>query len=269
MFEQLNITMNSIYVPLKAPKPPEDKVEALKASMKEIGLLNPLTVQWHSKEHCHYLIAGRTRFEAAKRLGWSEIAVVMLPPIGVDEDAEFVGAMARIAENVHRREIDDVERAELVAAWVKLQGARKKARKAEKAKLAQLAPVSKRGQVEGRGNTGGIRQAARDLSITRQTVERSIKIASLSPEAKEAAVAAGLGSNQDALLAAAKEREPEKQVEAITRRASSAMKREPAPVAEHPAPDGYGSWEAWRDAIVQAGATAPAGIRASIRKAFS
>ncbi len=79
--------------------------------------------------------------------------------------------------NLHRREISQIERAELVAEWVRITTDRK---------LAQDGPVSERGIVEGRGNKGGAREAARKLGMTRQTVGRSLKVAALSPEAKEA-----------------------------------------------------------------------------------
>lgn len=66
---------------------------------------------------------------------------------------------------------------------------------ARKNKPAQVAQVS-----GGRGNTGGLSQAARDLGLPRDTVRRAVRISKLDPAAKEAAKASGLDDNQSALL---------------------------------------------------------------------
>lgn len=118
-----------------------------------------------------------------------------MPDVDLEDMAG--GRLLEIAENLHRREISALERAELVAEWVQL-------RCGHADKLAQPAPVSKRGATEGRGNKGGDRQAARDLGVPRQTVERSKAIASLPAETKQAAKDPGIDDNQSALLAASK-----------------------------------------------------------------
>lgn len=115
-------------------------------------------------------------------------------------------AMAEIAENLHRRELGEIERAELLARWVELSANRKAPEE-----VAQLAPLSEKG---GRGNKSGIRQAARDLGLPRDQVARAVKIASLTPEAK----AAGRNAPQAVLLEAAKEETAERQVAVIERR---------------------------------------------------
>lgn len=95
--------------------------------------------------------------------------------------------MAEIAENLHRREITALERAELQARWVEIVG---------KDKPGELRPVSK----GGRGNKGGINKAASDLGIPATNLKQSVRIASLSEDAKEAAKASSLDDNQSALL---------------------------------------------------------------------
>ena len=98
-------------------------------------------------------------------------------------------------------------------------------------KLRQVDAVS-----GGRGNTGGHRQAARELNIPEAAVRRAYQTASLSPEAQEAAVETGLDDNRSALLAAAKERTPEAQTATIRRlaepNASTAEPDTPAPSAK-------------------------------------
>ena len=83
-------------------------------------------------------------------------------------------AAGLIAQRERRREISQIERAELVAEWVRITGERQEV-------SAQVGPKPKGGRPE-----GGTREAARKLGMTRQTVERSLKVAALSPEAKEA-----------------------------------------------------------------------------------
>lgn len=102
-------------------------------------------------------------------------------------------------ENLHRAELTVLQRAEQVAKWVELSD-----------KVAQVAPVSK----GGRGNEGGERKAARELNLERTQVQRAIKVAALTDEAKQAAQSRGLDDNQSALIAAASV-SPERQAEAI------------------------------------------------------
>lgn len=50
-------------------------VEQLADSMRELGLLQPITVQ--QADDGYPLVAGRHRLEAARRLGWREIAAIV------------------------------------------------------------------------------------------------------------------------------------------------------------------------------------------------
>jgi hypothetical protein len=77
-------------------------------------------------------------------------------------------AAGRIAQRERRR-------AELVAEWVRITTDRK---------VAQDGPVSERGIVEGRGNKGGAREAARKLGMSPYQVSRSLKINELLDKAK-------------------------------------------------------------------------------------
>jgi hypothetical protein len=54
--------------------------------------------------------------------------------------------------------------------------------------------------VGGRGNDGGVAKAARELGKPRTTIRRDLKIATITPPAEAAAIDAGLGDNQTALL---------------------------------------------------------------------
>lgn len=143
------------------------------------------------------------------------IDVIELPHLDAADDAASIAKLAEIAENLHRREITALERDELLAAWVKLCEERKKAKAAEK--VGQHGPLKDPGS--GRGATGGIREAARQIGVPRKSLERSMKVAALAPEAKEAARKHGLADNQAALLEAAKAKTPKAQTAIIERRA--------------------------------------------------
>ena len=84
----------------------------------------------------------------------------------------------------HRAELPQMERDKLVAEWCRLVG--------REDKIAQLAQFSKVGA--GRGNKGGESEAARQLGLDRDDVRRAIKVASITPEAQQAAHEVGLVS---------------------------------------------------------------------------
>lgn len=104
--------------------------------------------------------------------------------------------VAGAAENLHRREISALERAELEARWIEVVG--------EKVISSQVETKSKsNNNPKGAGRkSGGINKAASDLGKPRSSLHKSVKIASLSPDAKEAAKQHGLDNNQSALLTA-------------------------------------------------------------------
>src|SRR6476620_6173466 len=77
--------------------------------------------------------------------------------------------------------------------------------------------------VGGRGNKGGEAQASRDLGLSRPDVHRAIQVATIDPEAKTAAKAAGLDDNRTALLKVAKEPTAARQVEAVRSLAQQKM----------------------------------------------
>ena len=76
--------------------------------------------------------------------------------------------------------------------------------------MAQVAPKVQNGRPK-----GGEREAARQLGLDRDDVRRAIKVASLSPEAQQAAHEVGLANNRSALLRAADEATPEDQIRVL------------------------------------------------------
>lgn len=80
----------------------------------------------------------------------------------------------------------------------------------------QVDEVSHKG---GRGKKSPLREkikvAAKHFGMSESEVRRALKVASLSPEAKSAAVLLGMNNNRSALLRAANRSTPEEQVEEL------------------------------------------------------
>ena len=90
------------------------KIEALAASLKEQGLIQPILVK-KTEGDSYEIICGERRFLAAKHNGWNEIPVVIKEAAG-DELLELA-----LVENIQREDLDAIEEAE---AYRKLIGER-------------------------------------------------------------------------------------------------------------------------------------------------
>jgi ParB family chromosome partitioning protein len=159
------------------------KVEELAASIREHGLISPIIVRGVDDGARLILVAGLHRLEAVKRLGLDSIKVIFV------EGNDIEVRLLEITENLHRAELTATERAEHVAEWIRLTDERRR-----RANASQV-ETHKKGQ-----QPGGVNAAARDLNIGKAEAHRAVKIAAITPEAKEAAKAAGLDDNQSALL---------------------------------------------------------------------
>lgn len=203
----------------------QESVERLAESLALIGQKTPITVRPRDKYlsgqwfQGYEIVTGLHRFLAAQSLGWEEIDAFVM-----EADDERSYRLWTISENLHRAELTALERSKLRAEWVELVGGSRRSDDglSSTGKPAEVRPVSS----GGRGNQSGINDAARQLDIPRSTLQQDIRIAALSPEAQEAAVEHGLDDNQSALLAAAREAEPAKQVEAIQNRADRQKQHE-------------------------------------------
>lgn len=185
-------------------------VLSLMEGIRSIGLQTPVTVRIvrDGDEEETVLVAGRHRLEACLRLG------IKLMDCSIFEGTEDEARLWEIAENLHRAELTTLERAEHIAEWVKLTGERIGASCTNSPKP---------------GPRGAIRAAERELGIEHTEASRSVKIASISVEAREAARAAGLDNNQSALLAVASapvERQAAKVADLKAEREAAAVARE-------------------------------------------
>ena len=93
-----------------------DSVERLKESISRIGLKTPISVR--SSEQGWRLVSGRHRLEACSELGMDEIPVV------AEMGSELDARLWEIAENLHRAELNALERAEHISQWIRLRGER-------------------------------------------------------------------------------------------------------------------------------------------------
>lgn len=168
-----------------------EKVSLLAESIKEIGLLTPITVRFEEDETMH-LVSGLHRVRAAEKLGWEQIDAIAINMDDVDRERW------EIAENLHRSELTDLQRSQQLTRWTEL--TLLKVRQSD-APQGGKQPKDK-----------GIRATAKEFGLSESDVRRAVKVASLSDEAKQAAVEVGLDDNRSALLEAAKQDGPDAEV---------------------------------------------------------
>lgn len=182
--------LDVIYVGERLRHVDQDRVAALASSIKEIGLLTPLTIRTVHEveingeivEDVPVLISGYTRMQALKSLG-----IETAPCIEVTAD-DIEAQLWEIAENLHRSELTALERDQHIAKWLELSETKRQS--------VQIAPKGHRGR-------SGINEASRQLGIEATDAKRAVKVASLTEEAKNAARSTGLDDNRTALLKAA------------------------------------------------------------------
>jgi ParB-like chromosome segregation protein Spo0J len=193
-----HLCVADIFIPPGRRPIDQCKMTALAESLERLGLLQAIIVREEGGRI--RLVAGAHRLAAAKSLGWTHIAVTFV----TGDDVRI--RLAEISENLHRSELSALERDELIAEWIR---------------LIETPGVSRQVDAKPQGGRpeGGVRAAARELQISEPDARRAIKVASISNEAKAAAREVGLNINRTALLEAAKQAEPKKQVETIRSRA--------------------------------------------------
>lgn len=81
-------------------------LEALAASIKELGLINPITVR--ENETGYELVAGSRRWHACKMLGWETI------PARVIRKESRESALLQFSENFHRQDLNPLETADML-----------------------------------------------------------------------------------------------------------------------------------------------------------
>lgn len=148
----------------------DEAVDRLAASINELGLRHPITIRLVDDvvlpdgEICDgvpYLVAGRHRLAAAKKLGWQDIECV---EVGGDEiDAE----LWEISENLHRLDLSKEQRDEHIRRYAELLEARR-----SKVKPDRVSDFKEVGA--GRGNKGIAAEIAVETGLSQRTVRRAL-----------------------------------------------------------------------------------------------
>ncbi len=179
------------HLPLSTIQVPDGRrslrdVEKLVDSIKEVGLLNPITVTPD-----HTLIAGYHRLEACRKLGWEEIPVLIVELDGLKAE------LAEIDENLVRSELTVLERGESLSRCKEIYEA--------------LHPMSKRGGDRGNQHTGGKKRqsevisfsqdSAQKTGVTARTIQQEVQIVTkLTPESKDAVRSTPIADSKTDLL---------------------------------------------------------------------
>tara|TARA_B100001250_G_C19663198_1_gene728083 strand:+ start:125 stop:1000 length:876 start_codon:yes stop_codon:yes gene_type:complete len=87
----------------------ESKMQELKDSIKEKGILQPIAVREIKKDH-YEIIAGERRYRAAKEIGLKAVPVYIL---SVDNESEIMEYA--LIENIQRVDLDPIEESEAYA----------------------------------------------------------------------------------------------------------------------------------------------------------
>jgi len=175
----------------------EDKVTEIASSIKEIGLLNPITISENN-----VLIAGLHRLNAFKMLGYKEIEANVVPLSGLKQE------LAEIDENLIRADLHFIDRGdhlkrrkeiyELLHPETKAGGDRKSEEVISKGNNYPLIPTF-------------IKDTASKIGQSESTIKQEIQISNnLSSEMKQQVKKADLSKTEALKLARL---EPEKQKE--------------------------------------------------------
>jgi len=141
------------------PKRDHGDITGLKQSIKEVGLINPLTINENKK-----LLAGRRRFQAIKELGWEEVDCRILSSAN-----ELVDFKITIDENLQRKPLTDPEVAVMIKEYDEMK------RKLEGVKKAGNPNLLHCNKLEDEGWTQ--EKTAKDLGISQPAVAQAITIA--------------------------------------------------------------------------------------------
>ena len=171
--EQVSIKIDEIKINPGRREADASVVKTLAESMSALSLLTPIIVDTE-----HTLIAGLHRIEAAKLLGWTEIATF------VGDFDELQAELVEIDENFVRSPLSDMERNELLFRRKQIYEELYPETKNGGDKCSEESRTARCGSAFG-AHKAFAKDAAEKLGISPSTVERRVRIAKeLTPEAK-------------------------------------------------------------------------------------
>lgn len=143
-----------------------ERVDALVASIAEIGLRTPITVMSRANgdDTRLILVAGLHRLEALKRIGEESTDVIIVP------DDEVQAELWEIAENLHRADLTKEQRDVQIRRYAEL--LQLKVRKDQSVQSAPI--VSKRQDGKGHRQTGLAKKIAEQTGLSKSTVRRAL-----------------------------------------------------------------------------------------------
>jgi ParB family chromosome partitioning protein len=187
----MKINISDIGVGTRMRKLDANKVQTIAESMKQIGLLQPITVA-RNNNSSYKLIAGLHRLEAAKLLGWQAIEAIEFDGDAIDAE------LAEIDENLARNDLTVLEQGEHLA------------------RRQELVGYKRGGDRRSKRNDYGLKttkEIAHEIGISENSVEKRIQVArNIVPEVKEVIRNTDIADSTTQLLELAR-LEPERQVE--------------------------------------------------------
>ena len=161
----------------------QEKIEDLGRTIKEVGMIHPITVIKKPKGKGYEYIAGERRFLAARKFGLKTV------PCMIRDLGEVEAAETSIYENLQREDLTSAEQDSALRKLVEL--------KKKKMELEDK-PVS---------TSAAVAEVAKDAKISRSTVDRALALKNLIKEARAAYEDGDITKRQAISLAAMDKKE--------------------------------------------------------------
>lgn len=179
------------------------EMEALKASIAENGLIQPIILRRAPGTRSFHIVAGERRFRACKELGWKTVPAIVRPD---GQNPDTGNLSAALVENLQREDLNPVDEARALSRLAQVAGSATAAAKmvgraaSERTVRSKISLLKLPGEILAHVAAGTI-PPTRAAEIAHHLAEH--------PEAAEAAVEAASGSKdpgKSALQAAADHR---------------------------------------------------------------
>ncbi|MDC8755360.1 ParB N-terminal domain-containing protein [Erythrobacter sp. sf7] len=153
-------------------------IKAMLESMKSIGLLTPITIRFDQQDSQNkaarpILVAGVLRLQAAKELGWTEIACIVAVEEAIDVE------LRAIAENLNRKVLTKKDRDAHIRRYADLLHERD-------LQYGQNVPFeSKRADGKGHKPLGLAARIAVETGLSKKTIDRALNADQRAPDATD------------------------------------------------------------------------------------